>query len=82
MTKMLTPQFEKEPKVRIINKETLEPTGEEKLLRNLQVGEVYQFIDGNQSVREVEYIKHLEAGNLLFKDNIIAYDPKGIQNYK
>ncbi len=81
MTKMLRPQ-EEEPKVKIIDKETLEPTGEVKLLRNLEVGEVYQFVDGNQSVREVEYIKHLEAGNLLFKDNIIAYSPEGIENYK
>jgi hypothetical protein len=75
--KMLKPEFDKEPKVKIIDKETLEETGEVKLLRELQVGDVYKLVDGNQSIKEVDYIKHLEAGNLLFKDKIIAYSPGG-----
>ncbi len=71
-----------EPKVRIINKETLEETGEVKLLKDLQVWEVYQLVEGNPSIFEVTDIKNNEDGTILFKLNTIAYSPKGIQNYK
>lgn len=71
-----------EPKVRIINKETLEETGEVKLLKDLQVGEVYQLVEGNPSIFEVTDIKNNEDGTILFKLNTITYSPKGIQNYR
>ena len=71
-----------EPKVRIINKETLEPTGEVKLLKELQIGDVYQVVDGNESILEVMEIKDNGDGTKLYRLNAIAYSPKGIQNYK
>ena len=54
--RMVKPKQE-EHKVKIIDKNILKETGETKNLKDLNKGDVYQMIKGNQSIREVESIE-------------------------